>query len=68
MANLVDTVTKLLDAKLIARLTAMYVIIYGTNKLFEDIGEGFTISSSAETVMVLLVGGASIFLWKSCTE
>ena len=68
MATWVDTLIKLLDAKLIARLAALYVIIYGTNKLFEDIGEGFTISNSAETVMVLLVGGASIFLWKSCTE
>ena len=59
---------KLLEAKLLGRITAMFVIIFGTTKLFEDIEAGFVISSTAETVMVILIGGASYFIWKTCTE
>ena len=64
--SLTNIVIKLLEAKVLGKATASFVVVYGTIKFIED--GNMLINSTGETVLVLLMGAAAGFLFKACMD
>lgn len=64
--NITNMITKLLEAKLLGKAVASFVVVYGMIKFTED--GNLVINDVGETVLVLMIGMASGFLFKACTD
>ena len=64
----VGIITQLLRARALGKASAAFVLVFGMVTLSRDIAGGIEIDHTAETVLVLLLGGAAAFLWNSCDK